>query len=61
VDVFEEETPFSAASNDDLLVLCEHTFANPAVCDTVRSAEKIGKEQLNQFVSERLCGSVSVY
>lgn len=60
VDVFEEETPFSAASNDDLLVLCEHTFANPAVRDTVRSAEQIGKQQLNQFVSERLCGSVSI-
>lgn len=60
VDVFEEETPFSAASNDALLVLCEHTFANPALHDNVRSAEKICKEQLNKFVSERLCGSVSI-
>jgi len=48
VEVFDEEAPFTAASNEDRLVLCEHTFANSAVCDTVRSAEKIGKEQLNQ-------------
>ena len=60
VEVFEEETPFAVAGNDDLVVLCDHTIANPIVVTTVRNAEKIGKEQLHKFVSERLCGSVCI-
>jgi len=59
-EVFEEELPCTAASHDDLQVLCFRTCADSAVSDTVKSAEQIGRQQLTTFVSERLCGSVPI-
>ena len=45
-EVFEEELPFTAASDDDLQVLCIRTFADSDVSDTVKSAEQISRQQL---------------
>jgi hypothetical protein len=60
VEIFDEEAPFTASSNNELIVLCDHTYANSSVSNTVKSAETIGLEQFNKFVSERLHGSVSI-
>ena len=49
----EMGNPFTENSND-LLVLDSRDLADPAVINTVRQIEKLGQEQYDVYVSERL-------
>ncbi len=53
-DTMEEMgNPFSEDSSD-LLVLDSRNIADPAVVDTVRQMESLGKSQYDSYVEQRL-------
>ena len=50
----EMSNPFCENSNVDLLVLDSRDLAESTVVDTVNKIEKLGKDQYDTYVSERL-------
>ncbi|KAH3845744.1 hypothetical protein DPMN_088030 [Dreissena polymorpha] len=39
---------------EDLLVLCTRDIADPKVANTIRNIEKIGKNQYQEYIRDRL-------
>ena len=54
VEVIDEMGNPFADKSGDLLVLDSRDLADSAICDTVRAIEKLGQQQYNTYVTERM-------
>jgi len=60
-EVLLEDNPFVASSSNDLMVLGSRILADITVSDSILHAEQIGRDQMEEFFSDRIKGTISIF